>query len=60
MRSEKKFIGFDLGAESGRCVVAILKDKRIVLNEVHRFTTLNTRFQKNIPGLWPVQECRRY
>jgi len=44
MASENKFIGFDLGAESGRCVVAVLKDKKIILNEVHRFTTHNIKY----------------
>ncbi|RJP63876.1 MAG: rhamnulokinase [Ignavibacteriales bacterium] len=39
MNEEKKYIGFDLGAESGRCIVAVLKDDRITLHEVHRFTT---------------------
>ncbi len=35
----KKYIGFDLGAESGRCVVALLENNIIKLHEVHRFTT---------------------
>lgn len=39
MKNEWKFIGIDLGAESGRCVIAILKDNRIALNEIHRFNT---------------------
>jgi rhamnulokinase len=42
---EKKFIGFDLGAESGRCVVALLKDQKVTLNEVHRFTTHSIRYE---------------
>ncbi len=41
MSKEKKYIGFDFGAESGRCVVAILKDDHLELNEVHRFPTHN-------------------
>ncbi len=41
MSEERKYIGFDLGAESGRCVVAILKDEHLELNEVHRFPTHN-------------------
>jgi len=41
MSEERKYIGFDLGAESGRCVVAILKDNHLELNEVHRFPTHN-------------------
>ncbi|MEW6193804.1 MAG: rhamnulokinase family protein [Bacteroidota bacterium] len=43
MLIEKKIIGFDLGAESGRCVVAILKNQKIELKEVHRFTTYNIK-----------------
>lgn len=39
--TEKKFIGFDLGAESGRCIVASLIENRLILNEVHRFNTHN-------------------
>lgn len=45
MESRKKFIGFDLGAESGRCIVAILKNDKIILNEVHRFTTHNVKYE---------------
>ncbi len=47
----KKYIGFDLGAESGRCVVAILYGNdlfganKITLHEVHRFTTHNIRYE---------------
>ena len=46
MSDEKRFIGFDLGAESGRCIVATLKDQKIVLDEVHRFTTHNVQYEK--------------
>lgn len=41
---EKKFIGFDLGAESGRCVVAKLNKNKITLHEVHRFTTHSVKY----------------
>ena len=41
MEREKKYIGFDLGAESGRCVVGQLKNNKLTLNEIHRFTTHN-------------------
>ena len=44
MAEEKKYIGFDLGAESGRCIVAILKNQKIKLHEVHRFTTHNINY----------------
>ena len=43
---DKKFIGFDLGAESGRCVVGILKDNKLSLNEVYRFKTHNVQYAK--------------
>ena len=44
MTAEKRFIGFDLGAESGRCIVATLRDGLLTLDEVHRFTTHNVRY----------------
>ena len=40
-----RFIGFDLGAESGRCVVGTLHEGKLTLDEVHRFTTHTVRFQ---------------
>lgn len=43
MPETQRFIGFDLGAESGRCVVATLRNERIELKEVHRFATHNVR-----------------
>ena len=50
--NEKKFIGFDLGAESGRCVVVVIADGKIILNEVHRFKTHNVKL---LDGLhWDV------
>ena len=45
MVKERKFIGFDLGAESGRCVVGVLKDQNLELHEVYRFTTHNIQYQ---------------
>lgn len=45
MKNEWKFIGFDLGAESGRCIVALLKDKKIGLKEVHRFNSCAVRYE---------------
>jgi rhamnulokinase len=49
---EKKFIGFDLGAESGRCVVAKLNENKITLHEVHRFTTHNVKYEKGF--FWDI------
>jgi rhamnulokinase len=40
----KKYIGFDLGAESGRCIVGVLTDNRLNLNEIHRFPTKNIKY----------------
>ena len=45
MEKERKFIGFDLGAESGRCVVGVFKDQNLELHEVYRFTTHNIQYQ---------------
>ncbi|HXX64463.1 MAG TPA: rhamnulokinase family protein [Bacteroidota bacterium] len=39
MTSAPRFIGFDLGAESGRCIVGTLREGKVTLDEVHRFTT---------------------
>lgn len=41
---QKKFIGFDIGAESGRCFAAILENEQVKLHEVHRFTTHNIKY----------------
>lgn len=41
MENTKKYIGFDLGAESGRCIVAEISNNKLTLNEVHRFPTHN-------------------
>ncbi len=43
MENERRFIGFDLGAESGRCVVASVPDAGVTLTEVHRFPTHQIR-----------------
>lgn len=37
--SGKKFLAFDLGAESGRAVAGILKDGKLELDVLHRFPT---------------------
>jgi rhamnulokinase len=47
MAEDKRYIGFDIGAESGRCVVAVLKNGKIKLHEVHRFTTHNINYFKS-------------
>lgn len=52
MKSEWKFIGFDLGAESGRCIVAVLSNNKITLNEVHRFATTCIQYENGF--YWDV------
>ncbi len=37
MSAKKRFLAFDLGASSGRGVVGILEDKRLRIEELHRF-----------------------
>lgn len=37
MAKDKKFIAFDLGAESGRGVLGIIKKDKLELKEIHRF-----------------------
>ena len=39
MEHKKRYLGFDLGAESGRCVAGELEAGRLTLHEVHRFAT---------------------
>lgn len=57
--AEKKYIGFDLGAESGRCVVASIKENsiagrmQITLHEVHRFNTHNIK--KGNGFFWDIE-----
>lgn len=46
MTTEKRFIAFDLGAETGRTVVATLRDRRLELNEVYRFNAHSIRYEK--------------
>ena len=42
MAGELKFLAFDLGAESGRAVMGLLKNGRLELADVHRFSTVGT------------------
>ncbi|MCX6375551.1 MAG: rhamnulokinase [Armatimonadetes bacterium] len=37
MSSELKFLAFDLGAESGRAVMGLLRDDKLRLEDIHRF-----------------------
>lgn len=52
MAQVKRFIAFDLGAESGRCVVGEMHGSLLKLNEVYRFDTPMIRYRYNL--LWDV------
>ena len=54
---EKRFIGFDLGAESGRCVVASVQDARVTLTEVHRFPTHQVKHGRGLH--WDLRAISR-
>ena len=54
MIKEKKNIGFDLGAESGRCVVSIFANEKVTLHEVHRFNTHRVKIEKGFH--WNILE----
>jgi len=41
---EKKFIAFDLGAESGRCFIGLLDKQKVILHEIHRFSTPSIKY----------------
>ncbi len=60
MAAKKRFIAFDLGAESGRCVVGELSDRKLRLHEVHRFTTPSIEcmghFYWNVLGIYQELE----
>ena len=43
MQSVKRFLAFDLGAESGRAIVGTLQEGRLSLREIYRFPTGGTR-----------------
>ena len=45
MVEKERFIGFDVGAESGRCIVGTINNEKLMLEETHRFLT-------------PMIECR--
>jgi rhamnulokinase len=52
MAEAKRFIAFDLGAESGRAVVGALDGGRIDLTEIHRFPTGGTEILETL--YWDV------
>ena len=52
----KKYLAFDLGAESGRCVLGSFEQDRLKLDEIHRFPNSPVRIFNgiywNAPGLF--------
>jgi rhamnulokinase len=50
--SVSKFLAFDLGAESGRVVLGKIDNRKISLEEIHRF--FNTTISKNKNLFWDV------
>jgi len=52
MKDIKRFIGFDIGAESGRCVVGEVVEDKLILREVHRFPTPRVEYTAGI--FWDV------
>lgn len=52
MSIEKRYIAFDLGAESGRCVVGELRQDRLQLHEVHRFRSHTVSYNSEL--IWDI------
>lgn len=54
--SNQTFVAFDLGAESGRAMLAVLEDERLHLHETHRFLnailSLPSGLHWNVLNLW--------
>lgn len=52
----KKYLGFDLGASSGRAVLGVLENNKLSLHEIHRFTNgpvqLGQTLFWDFPFLW--------
>ena len=46
--SEKKYLAFDFGAESGRAILGILKDDKLELQEIHRFANRQVKMHGHI------------
>ncbi len=56
MSTKRAYVAFDLGAESGRAMLAILDNEKITLQECHRFANLPQQlpsgFHWNLLDLW--------
>src|SRR5687768_1412603 len=46
--SERRYLAFDLGAESGRAMVGTLSNGRLILEEKHRFLNPNGRMNGHL------------
>ncbi|HPP66849.1 MAG TPA: FGGY family carbohydrate kinase, partial [bacterium] len=46
MKKKRFYLAIDLGAESGRTIIGWLENRRLRINEVHRFTTYNIQIGK--------------
>ena len=55
-KSDKTYLGFDLGASSGRAILGCLKDHKFRISEINRFSnaplSLNGTLYWNILSLW--------
>jgi rhamnulokinase len=56
MKKEKRFLAFDIGAETGRAIVGIIDTDQITLNEIYRFpnggVSINNHLHWNVLGLY--------
>jgi len=48
MAGQAKFLAFDFGAESGRALLGIIEDRKLKLQEVHRFPNTPVRVLGNL------------
>lgn len=66
MSCEKRYLAFDLGAESGRAILGIIKDDSLTLKEIHRFQTggirINNHYYWNIVGFYAhiIEGLKKY
>jgi rhamnulokinase len=55
-KSKHIYLGFDLGASSGRAIVGILQNRRLAIEEISRFPNvtcrLGNRLHWNVLSLW--------
>jgi len=56
MKGQKRFLAFDIGAESGRAIAGTLDNNRLSLNEIHRFANggvqVNNHLHWDVLGLY--------